>query len=128
MANKPFLVDGNSVVVRTVARGDAWVGLSDSDDVGDGQREGLPVMALPLTDEMLLIPNTVGVVRGAPHPAAAEQLFEWLQRPEITQELVAANALEAGPAPDAVLKPDWAPLLRDLDAATAELNQIFLRR
>src|SRR6266567_1928404 len=44
-ANKPFLVDGNSVVVRFVARGEAAVGLTDSDDIAAEQREGAPVVA-----------------------------------------------------------------------------------
>jgi iron(III) transport system substrate-binding protein len=130
IANKPLLVDGNSVVVRTVARGDAWVGLSDSDDVADGQREGYPVAELPLSAEMLLIPNTVAVVRGAPHPEAAQQLFAWLQRPWVAEQLVAARALEAPSmkdAPVAGLQPDWDAVVRDLDKATAEMDQIFLK-
>src|SRR5688572_18261688 len=40
-ANKPFLVDGNSVVVQFVGRGEALIGLTDSDDVGAGQKNGL---------------------------------------------------------------------------------------
>ncbi|MEW6161559.1 MAG: substrate-binding domain-containing protein, partial [Verrucomicrobiota bacterium] len=79
-ANKPFLVDGNSVVVKLVGRGEAHFGLTDSDDVAAGQREGLPVAALPISEEALLIPNTVAVVRNAPHPEAAERLYQFLQR------------------------------------------------
>jgi hypothetical protein len=45
-ANKPFLVDGNSVVVKFVVRGEAWIGLTDSDDIAAGQREGFPIAAL----------------------------------------------------------------------------------
>src|SRR2546428_5982568 len=73
-ANKPFLVDGNSVVVKVVAKGEAWVGLTDSDDIADGQREGLPIAACPMSGETLLIPNTVAVTRGAPHAEAAQRL------------------------------------------------------
>ncbi|MBX9737450.1 MAG: ABC transporter substrate-binding protein, partial [Phycisphaerales bacterium] len=36
-------VDGNASVVRIVARGEAHAGLTDSDDVYAGQREGWPV-------------------------------------------------------------------------------------
>ena len=93
-ANKPFLVDGNSVVVRTVGRGDAWIGLTDSDDIAAGQAQGMPIAELPMTRETLLIPNTAGVVRGAPDPDAAQRLFEFLQRPQVLQQLVAAQALE----------------------------------
>jgi len=32
-ANKPLLVDGNSVVVKLVGSGQAWLGVTDSDDI-----------------------------------------------------------------------------------------------
>ena len=129
-ANKPLLVDGNSVVVKMVGRGEAAIGLSDSDDIAAGQQEGLPIMELPMNEETLLIPNTVGVVRGGPHPTAGETLFQYLQRPEIVRQLVAAKALEGISASEATtptLKVDWDALLRDVEPATATLNQIFLR-
>lgn len=129
-ANKPFLVDGNSVVVKTVGRGDAWVGLTDSDDIAAGQAEGLPIAALPMTEETLLIPNTVGVVRGALHPEAAQRLYEFLQEPKVVRQLIAAHALEGASASEAsvsTLKVKWDNLLRDLGSTTAKLNEIFLR-
>jgi len=129
-ANKPRLVDGNSFVVRVVGSGEASIGLTDSDDVAAGQREGLPVAALPATAETLLIPNTVGIVRAAPHPQSAQTLFEYLQRPSVAQRLVANLALEnttPGASSGGALKLDWNALLRDLEPVTAELNRIFLR-
>lgn len=129
-ANKPLLVDGNSVVVKMVGRGEAWIGLTDSDDVAAGQAEGLPIAPLPMNEETLLIPNTVAVVREAPHPLAAQQLFEYLQRREVVQQLVAAHALEgfsASAVSTPTLKVEWDALLRDLEATTAGLNRIFLR-
>ncbi len=129
-ANRPLLVDGNSVVAKLVARGEAWVGLTDSDDIVAVQREGAPVVALPLTEEALLIPNTVAVVRGAPHPEAAERLFGWLQRPEVVAKLVAAGALEgAGTSVPGLktLEPDWARLVADIGPGTTRLKEIFVR-
>lgn len=140
-ANQPFVVDGNSVVVKQVGRGEAWIGLTDSDDVAASQRERLPIAALPLTDESLLIPNTIGVIRNAPHPTNAQKLFEYLQRREVVEKLVQANALESsegralrGPNPEirasqssALRQPDWDALLRDLETTTEQLNEIFLR-
>jgi iron(III) transport system substrate-binding protein len=129
-ANKPFLVDGNSIAAKLVAKGEAWVGLTDSDDFAAEQREGASIVALPLTEETLLIPNTVAVVRGARHPRAAEKLYAYLQRPDVLEKLVAAQALEGVSPPNrsnATLKPDWDKLLADLDAGTTELKQIFLR-
>ena len=155
-ANQPFIVDGNSVVVKQVARGEAWIGLTDSDDIFAGQREEAPIAALdgrarhsvradsppdgdgahgvtrPTTDlmsETLLIPNTVAVIRNAPHPANAQKLFEYLQRHEVADKLVAAKALESAtlPADGTTLKPYWDSLLRDLETTTKQLNEIFLR-
>ena len=129
-ANKPILVDGNSVVVKVVGRGEAWIGLTDSDDIAAGQHEGLAVAPLPMTEETLLIPNTVGVVRGAPHPETAQRLYEFLQRRETIQQLVAASALEGVSATEVsapTLKVNWDALLADLEGTTATLNTIFLR-
>jgi len=127
-ANKPFLLDGNSVVVSTTGRGDAWVGLTDSDDAAAGEREGLPVSLLPVNEDTLLIPNTVAIIRGAPHLAAARRLLQYLQRPEIAGRLVAAKALE-GSSPSLLagqsLKVNWDALLRDLETTTKELGEIF---
>jgi iron(III) transport system substrate-binding protein len=129
-ANRPFLVDGNSEVVKSVDRGQALVGLTDSDDIADGQREGLHVVALPINDETLLIPNTVARVRGAPHPEAAQKLFEFLQSPAVASDLVRAKAIE-GANPKAVncstLQVDWSRVLDQLGNTTSELNRIFLR-
>jgi len=130
VANKPLLVDGNSVVVKMVGRGEAWVGLTDSDDVAAGQAEGLPIVPLPMSEETLLIPNTVAVVRGAPHPQAAQRLLEYLQQRDVVQELIAAHALEgfsANAVSTPTLKVNWDALLRDLDSTTARLNSLFLR-
>ena len=128
--NKPFLVDGNSVVVKIVAQGEALIGLTDSDDIADGQREGLAVAMLPMNDETLLIPNTAAKVRDGPHPQATERLFAFLQRPDMVQQLVAAKALE-GVAPTEVKVPtitvNWANLLQNLEPTTTKLNAIFLR-
>ncbi len=113
-----------------VGRGDAWIGLTDSDDIAAGQAEGLPIAPLPMNEETLLIPNTIAVVRGAPHPEAAQRLFEYLQQRDVVQQLVAAHALEGFSASEVstpTLKVNWDALLRDLDSTTAELNQIFLR-
>lgn len=129
-ANKPLMVDGNSVVVKLVGKGEASIGLTDSDDIAEGQNNGLPIIPLPINEETLLIPNTVAITRNAPHPEAAEKLFDYLQRSEVADRLIAANALEGrsiAAVSTARLKPDWNSLLRELDSVTAKLNEIFLR-
>jgi len=118
------------VAVKMVARGEAWIGLTDSDDIAAGQAEDLPVAAAPPSEEMLLIPNSVAVIRGAPHASSAQKLFEYLQQPVTVQKLVAAQALEglsAAGVTTPALKVDWTSLIRDLGATTEKLNRIFLR-
>ena len=88
------------------------------------------MVSLPISEETLLIPNTVAVIRGAPHQAAAQLLFTYLQSPAVIEALVKANALEA-PRDDAVparaLQPDWPRVLKDVNRTSSELNYIFLR-
>jgi iron(III) transport system substrate-binding protein len=129
-ANRPFLVDGNSVAAKMVARGEAWVGLTDSDDIAAEKEQGAPIVALPINEETLLIPNTVGVIRNAPHPKAAQQLIEYLQEPAPLENLIHGHALEGRSANEVqqpTLRPDWSMLLLELDPATKTLKQIFLR-
>ena len=127
-ANQPFLVDGNSVVVKLVGRGDALVGLTDSDDIAAGQREGLPVAAQPLSGESVLIPNSVALVRGAPHAEAGRRLGLFLASEAVLTQLINASALE-GKSPESQphLRMDGDSMADDLEAATEALRRIFLR-
>lgn len=123
--NRPFLEEGNSLVVRRVARGEAWIGLTDSDDITAGQREGLNVaMAQGVTDLMVL-PNTVAVIRECPHPEAAEKLFVYLQQAVVVGRLEAAGALETVGLDPQPLHPEWAPILLDLDRTATKLRRLF---
>jgi iron(III) transport system substrate-binding protein len=127
-ANKPFVVDGNSTVVKLVSRGEAAVGLTDSDDIIAAQREREPVAALPINAETLLIPNTIAIVAGAPHPAEARALAAYLQSSQVANSLIAAGAIETtntGSRPH--LAPAWPAVIGHLDETTALLKGIFLR-
>jgi iron(III) transport system substrate-binding protein len=129
-ANQPFIVDGNSVAVQFVTRGESALALTDSDDIAAAVREGASLRGLPLSSDSLLVPNTVAVIRDAPRPEAAQRLFDYLRSPAVAEKLVAANALEGAAAASiatSTLEPDWGALLRDLEAATESLRQIFRR-
>jgi len=129
-ANKPFVVDGNSAVARLVARGEAQLGLTDSDDIAAVRRGGAPVIPLPMNEETLLIPNTVAVIRNAPHPEAADRLMRFLSSARVVRRLVRAGALEGASKKEVkirTLAPDWGALLAELDETTERLSAIFLR-
>jgi iron(III) transport system substrate-binding protein len=125
-ANKPFIVDGNSMVVRLVGRGEAWVGLTDSDDVQAGLRNGLPIRAGIGDLDYLSIPNTIGIVQSAPHPVEAQLLYDYLRSTNSIAQLERAGALIA---PGCFSIPNFfltypAPVEETL----AELKAIFARQ
>jgi iron(III) transport system substrate-binding protein len=80
-ANDVRLVDGNSSAVREVASGKADICFTDTDDVYAMQRNGMPV-AMNLLDQggrgTLAFPNTAAILKGAPHPAQAAVLVDYL--------------------------------------------------
>ena len=125
-ANEPFLEPGNSHVVRRVARGEALVGLTDSDDIFVARREGARVEGLRLEEDLLVVPNTVALVRPVAPEDPARRLVEFLMSPEVLALLVGEGALESASAPEGRwLVPDWDGVLRDLDITVGELEGIF---
>jgi iron(III) transport system substrate-binding protein len=141
-ANGPaLLTSGNAGVVDAVARGEAQVGLTDTDDVLAAQARGLDVaMVFPRhADDPALpgggtyaIPNTVAVVAGAPRPEAARAFVAFMLRPATERQLAEMPArhapLVSAPAPGDLAVPD--PLRVDAAAASAAADGavgLFLR-
>jgi len=128
-ANKPFMVDGNSVVLNLVARGEICLGLTDSDDIRFGQRKNWAVKAVPQFPEMLEIPNTIAIIRNSPNPQNADRLSKHLQSKSVLMRLVAAGALESIETPvAAVSEAEWKAILAGLEETTSQMKKIFLRR
>jgi iron(III) transport system substrate-binding protein len=102
VANAPkVLTSGNAGVVDAVARGEADVGMTDTDDVLAAQARGLRVsMVMPrhLADPAApgggtyVIPNTVAVVAGAPHPAEARRFVEFMLDADTERQLARVTA------------------------------------
>ncbi len=89
--NNVRIVDGNAVVRDMVGAGSVAVGLTDMDDVVQGIKAGLPIKAIRpsgLANGALLIPNTVALVKGAPHPVEARELIEYLVSRSVEQDLI----------------------------------------
>lgn len=127
-AGQPFLEDGNAAVVRRVARGEAWVGLTDSDDIRMARAEGLAVEALDVEADMMAIPNVVALVAPAAEGAPARRLAAHLASAGVRARLVEAGALDAEPATGwGGLEPDWEPMVRELVPATRWLEEVFRR-
>jgi iron(III) transport system substrate-binding protein len=127
VASDAKVVDGNSVVVRLVGAGECAIGLTDSDDIQAGLRNGLPIAALPELAEQFIIPNTISIVSGAPHARLAQSLADYLADPKTLGRLVELGAIQ-GITPDEnarSLSIDWSKA--DLISMNEVLKKIFLR-
>lgn len=113
-ANGVVIVGGNSHVRDLVARGEAWVGLCDTDDAWVGIDRGDPV-AMTIPEPALLIPNTAALVRGAPHPTEARRFLEFLLDPA-REEMMARSKARQMPVRPGVAVPDGVRRACDLDA------------
>jgi iron(III) transport system substrate-binding protein len=109
-ANGVQVLSGNKQVAQAVGSGQAAFGLTDTDDAMGEVDAGSPVVIVypdRRDGELgtLFVPNTLAILRGAPHPKAAEALADYLLSPEVEA------ALAAGPGAQI-------PLLRDTKART----------
>lgn len=127
--NAPFVEEGNSQVVQRVARGEAWIGLTDSDDIVAAQHRGLKVRALRAFAETVVIPNSLAIVRGAPNPSGAQKLMTFLASPAVERELISAGGLEPQ-GPDSSppgLPVDWNRVITSMESTSGELEELFHR-
>lgn len=75
------IVTGNAHVKNLVAAGTCDLGLTDTDDFFLAKDENQPVAMLPFrldSGSVILIPNTVAIIKGTDHLPAAQQLVDFL--------------------------------------------------
>src|SRR5690606_12090173 len=88
---------------------------TDTDDANGAVEDGFPV-AWRLPDQesgglgTLLIPNTVALVKGGPHPESGRRLIDFLLRPETESALAASRSIQIPLQPGATA-PDRVPNL-----------------
>jgi len=138
------VLDGNARVRDQVAAGALWAGLTDSDDACGAAARGAPVTILFPDQEpgglgTPVIPNSLALVAGGPHPEAARQLADFLLAPATLEELARRGwfhvvgdqvARDTGcPLPETIRILDLAPerIAATLPAAQAALRERFLR-
>src|SRR5215207_4595980 len=91
------IVSGNSVVRDMVARGEAKVGLTDTDDVNVALEDRQPVaMVFPDRDGMgvPIMPNMVSLVAGAPNTEDGKKQIDYLLSPEVERTLAQSEAVQ----------------------------------
>jgi len=139
-ANEPrLLTGGNAAVVEAVARGEADIGLTDTDDVLAAQARGAKVQWImprhdPIADPgggTLLIPNTVALIAGAPHRANAIWFMEYMLSPGVQARIAASESrnwplgvespADLDPMPDDPMRVDIEDAADRMDGAVADL-------
>ncbi|MCI0651533.1 MAG: ABC transporter substrate-binding protein [Planctomycetes bacterium] len=126
--NDVQIAGGNATSRDRVLDGSARLGLTDTDDIEVVRRQGTMLgRALFEDDGVVLIPNTVALVRGAPHPAEARALIDFLLSVRTEAQLAESPSGQI-PLRDTVPVPAGGLRLADLrvlevdyDAAATEL-------
>ena len=98
------VTDGNAMVRDLVVSGQLVAGLTDTDDALGAVQRGADVeLIVPDQAEgesgALLIPNTVALVHGAPHPEPARVLIDYLASAPVEARLIAAGAAQLAVRP-----------------------------
>jgi iron(III) transport system substrate-binding protein len=102
------VVNGNAAVARLVGDGKVAFGWTDTDDFAVTLERGAPVVAVypdAAGCGTLLLPNSIAILKGAPHLAAAQRFVDWVLRPEIEKELAFSRSAQI-PVRDSVARPD----------------------
>jgi iron(III) transport system substrate-binding protein len=97
-ANGVQILDSNGAVKDQVAAGLIPWGVTDTDDANVAIQEGKPVrMVYPDQEEgemgTPLMPNTVSLIRGAPHPEEGKKLIDYLLSPEVEAMLARSASM-----------------------------------
>ena len=135
-ANGVKIVPGNSVVRDMVVSGEVKVGLTDTDDVNVALESGAPIgMIMPDSEGMgvPMMPNLVSMIAGAPHPAEAKQMIDYLLSPDVEAMLAKSEAVQiplrpSVPGPANMPRIDaFKPMTLDYGKAAARVEDVTQR-
>jgi iron(III) transport system substrate-binding protein len=92
LADNAQIMAGNKHVAEAVAAGQLAFGLTDTDDAMVEIEKGMPVEIIYPDQQAdglgtLFIPNTVAILKGAPHPVEARRLVEYVLSPAVEDAL-----------------------------------------
>jgi iron(III) transport system substrate-binding protein len=137
------ILSGNKQVAQSVAAGTLAFGLTDTDDAIIEVERGMPV-AIVYPDQgegqvgTLFIPNTLAIIKGSPHPEAAEKLVDYLLSSDVERRLadgpsaqiplregVPASPRVRTPAEVRAMEVDWSAAAEKWDAAAEFLKTEF---
>ncbi len=94
-ANEVMITDGNASARDRVVDGTVPIGFTDTDDAYVAMAQGHPVDIIWPDREglgTLLIPNTVALVQGGPHPQEGRRFVDFLLSPRVEERLARTEA------------------------------------
>jgi iron(III) transport system substrate-binding protein len=130
------VVDGNSVVRDLVARGEARVGLTDTDDVNVALEDEQPIaMVLPDKEGLgvPVMPNMVSLIANAPHPDEGRRLIDYLLSGDVERQLAQSEAVQIPLHPGVPGPPNipalatFKPMTLDYAKAAARVEDVTAR-
>tara|TARA_B100000530_G_scaffold248141_1_gene162884 strand:+ start:353 stop:1264 length:912 start_codon:yes stop_codon:yes gene_type:complete len=125
IANDVITVDGNSVVVQLVGRGEVALGITDSDDIRAGLKNQLPIAGKSIVEDGFIIRNSIGYIAGSPYQNLSKRLAEYLQSNSVKDSLIEAGALDSFSSGSSQ-KIDWQRIVAENEIAVNELKSVFL--
>jgi iron(III) transport system substrate-binding protein len=105
------------------------LGFTDTDDVNVAIQSGKPVrMFFPDKSGIgtLFIPNTVALVKNAPHPEEGKKMIDYLLSKEIESKLAFSESAQI-PVRDGVAKPGTIPDFSSIKAMEVDYYQVAAR-
>jgi iron(III) transport system substrate-binding protein len=137
---------GNGAAAGAVGLRQSLFGFTDIDDFHAIERKGQPVeVVYPDQGEgqvgTLLIPNTVALVRGAPHPDLGRKLIDYLLSRDVERRLAECDSAQVPLRPDVPrpahvkappkdfrpMKVDWADAAKHYDERLERLQSMWAR-
>lgn len=94
-ANGVRIASSNGEVKRLVVAGEVAFGLTDTDDANEALKEGAPVEVVYPDQEglgTLVMPTSVVLLRGGPHPDSGRRLVDYLLSAEVERRMAEAAA------------------------------------
>ncbi|QDU50605.1 extracellular solute-binding protein [Gimesia panareensis] len=116
------VTSGNSQVKNLVAGGACQLGYTDTDDYFVAVDEQQPVAAVPITveDKVILIPNSVAIIKGTHKRKQAEKLVDYLLSEKVELELAKSQSrqIPLGPV-------DWEQVPPDVKQYQSEIKNAY---
>jgi iron(III) transport system substrate-binding protein len=125
-ANQVALLPGNGPVMKQVRAGELAYGFTDTDDFFVALSDGYPVKSVypdQGPDELgcLVIPNTIALVKGGPHPDLARRFIDYVLSRAVEEKLAHGGSAQI-PVREDVPAPPHVKRLKDLKLMKADFE------